>query len=160
MNGVAVRDVPHLDLHRLRLRRRVIALRALAGPVLGPDEAEDVRPQLVGGEDLQAFPAEGSISLFLSYFKRSVTNRIRIFFARPCPYLHTREHHEVEAGDQGEEGVEHPAGQAQLVKACRKCGKYCDQNTAQPTPIYTIGWKEFHHGKYRLRWGSISSYQV
>ena len=57
MNGVAVRDVPHLDLHRLRLRRRVIALRALAGPVLGPDEAEDVRPQLVGGEDLQAFPA-------------------------------------------------------------------------------------------------------
>ena len=59
MNGVAVRDVPHLDLHRLRLRR-AIALRALAGPVLGPDEAEDVRPQLVGGEDLQAFPAEDS----------------------------------------------------------------------------------------------------
>ena len=69
MNGVAVRDVAHLDLHRLRLRRRVISLRALAGPVLGPDEAEDVRPQLVGGEHLQAFPAEGSISLFLSYFK-------------------------------------------------------------------------------------------
>ena len=87
----------------------------MAGPAFGPNETEDMCPQLVGGEDLQAFAAEDS--------KFPHKTIIRNFVARLSTYLHAREYHVVEAGDQGEEGVEHPAGQAQLVKACRECGK-------------------------------------
>ena len=88
--------------------------------------------------------------------QNSLTKFIMSFFARLSTYLHAREYHVVEAGDQGEEGVEHPAGQAQLVKACRECGKYCDQNTAQPTPIYNR-MEGISYGNYRLRLGSILS---